>query len=170
MNATPVPHIPAPSGSERDADGRLVALDFAGGSPPAAGTANDWLVAVDGSAHSLRALDAALRMAETMTGCRLHLVNVQHWLGKEAAETELAQRGWAATAQARATLDAAGRPWQLHIAMGEAADCIIALAGRLGCAGIVVGSRGLGVTEGLLLGSVATRLARLSPHPVLLVR
>ena len=53
--------------------------------------------------------------------------------------------------------------------MGEAAEQIIALTGRLDCSGIVIGSRGLGVTESLLLGSVTSKLMHLSPYPGMVV-
>ena len=46
---------------------------------------------------------------------------------------------------------------------------IIALTGRLECSGIVIGSRGLGVTESLLLGSVTYKLMHLSPYPGMVV-
>lgn len=162
--------IPTPSGSERDDDGRLVGLVFDSEPPLPAPATNPWLVAVDSSDNALRAVAHAAQQADEMNVCSLHLVNVQHWLGKEAAEAELARRAWLATARARALLDAEGHPWRLHVAMGEAADQIIALSGHLGCTGIVIGSRGLGVTKSLLLGSVAYKLMHLSPHPVMVVR
>lgn len=168
MNTTD--HAPAPGQTERDADGRLVAASFSGGNGPGDAGNNVWLVAIDGSAHSLRATAEAMRLAEQMRECSLHLVNVQPWMSKEAAETELAQRGWTATAGARALLDAANAPWQLHVVMGECAEQLVALARRLGCRGIVVGSRGLGATESLLLGSVAQKVIHSSPAAVLVVR
>lgn len=164
------PHIPAPVGSERDADGRLVGLVFDSEPPLPAAATNPWLVAVDPSDNALRAVAHAARQAGEMTACALHLVNAQAWFGKEAAEAELARRAWLATARARALLDAEGRPWRLHVAMGEPADQIVALAGRLACSGIVIGSRGQGVAKNLLLGSVACKLMHLSPYPVMMVR
>ena len=129
-----------------------------------------WLIAVDGSDHSLRAVAEAARMAAQLKDCRLHLVNVQHWLSREAAESELESRGWKATEKARDLLGAAALPWQLHIVMGEAAEAIVALSARLGCQTIVIGSRGLGATENLLVGSVAYKVIHLSPVSVLVVR
>jgi nucleotide-binding universal stress UspA family protein len=170
MNTTEEQTIPLPASTERDPDGRLVGLsiDSRHGSPAQDG--NAWLVAADGSEHSNRAVAEAVNLARQMKDCALHLVNVQHWLGKEAAETELRHRGLAATEQARSLLDAAGKPWRLHVVMGEAAEGIVALATRLGCHGIIVGSRGLGATENLLLGSTAQKVIHLSPVPVLVVR
>lgn len=170
MSRQETQQVPAPSASVRDADGRLIGLRFDHGLDPASTAGNAWLVAVDGSEHSQRALAEALQLAAQLHTCTLHLINVQHWLSKEAAETGLAQRGLAATSAAAATLAQAGRPWCLHIAMGEPAECIVALATQLGCRGIVVGTRGLGSAENLLLGSVADKVIRHSPVPVLVVR
>lgn len=164
------PDIPLPASVTRDADGRMVAVRFASGNAQPADGPNAWLVAVDGSEHALRAVAEAIRLADRMKECTLHLVNVQHWLSKEAAETELAARGWTACAKARARLEQTARPWQLHVAMGEAAERIVALAGQLGCQGIVIGSRGLGTAENLLVGSVAYKVIHISPIPVLVVR
>lgn len=162
--------IPTPTSSERDDDGRLVSLVFDSEPPLRTPATNPWLVAVDSSEAVLRAVAHAARQADAMTACALHLVNVQPWLGMEAAEAELARRAWLATGWARALLDAESHPWRLYVSMGEPADQIMALAGRLGCSGIVIGSRGLGVTKSLLLGSVAYKLMHLSPHPVTVVR
>lgn len=170
MNASNPSKMPTPGSVERDEDGRLVGLHIDGDQPLVAHGENAWLVAVDGSSHAQRAVAEAAHLACQMPGCSLHLVNVQHWLSKEAAETELAQRGWAASEKARAFLDARGQPWRLHVVMGEAAEHIVALASRLGCRGIVIGSRGLGAAENLLVGSVAYKVIHLSPVSVLVVR
>lgn len=161
--------IPTPSRSDRDSDGRMIGLTFDGGVQATPG-GKLWLVAVDGSDHALRAVAEAARLAGQIKDCSLALVNVQHWLSREAAETELASRGRRVTEKARTLLAASGTPWQLHIVMGEAAESIVALSGRLGCQMIVVGSRGLGATENLLVGSVAYKVIHLSPVSVLVVR
>ena len=169
MKATQVPAMPAPTLTERDSDGRLIGVVIDCAQPLPAVTDNAWLVAIDGSAHSLRATAEAAHLAGLMRGGAIHLLNVQPWLGKEAAESELPRRGWAATAGARECLNASGIPWRLHVLMGDAAECIVALADHLGCV-IVIGSNGLGATEALLLGSVAYQVLHLSKAPVLVVR
>ena len=163
-----LPKITAQNHIERDADERLV-YAVIDSEPPLTNASNRWLIAVDGSPHSLRATAAAMRHAAAMKSCALHLVNVQPWLSKEAAEDELLRRGWVASADARAMLDGAGQPWQLHVAMGEAAENIVALAERLECQGIVIGHYGFGVAKALLLGSVAQKVAHLSTLPVMVV-
>lgn len=161
--------LPVPIASERDPDGRLVGLSFDSAPPLPAPENNPWLVAVDGSDNALRAVVHAAHQAGELKACALHLVHVQHWLSKEAAETELAPRAWLATARARALLDTKGQPWRLHVVMGDPADQIMALAVRLRCNGIVVGNRGLNVVENLLFGSVTKKLLHLSGPPLVVV-
>ena len=163
--------VPKPVSEERDDIGRLIAATFEIGPPaPDAGSGNRWLVAVDGSDHSLRAVAQAARLAsEPRERAGIDLINVQPWLSKEAAETELPQRGWAATARARALLDAAGVSWRVHVVMGEAAPHIVRLADALGSRGIIMGSHGL-TAQTLLLGSVAYKVIHMATVPVLVVR
>jgi len=104
-----------------------------------------------------------------MRACALHLIQVQPWLSKEAAEAELAQRALDATARARGLLDAQGLPWRLHVAMGDPAERILERAVHLRAIGIIIGSRGLNVVESMLLGSVAYKVMHTSPVPVMVV-
>lgn len=159
-------NLPAPITFQRDAEGRLVGLAFDSVPPLTAPDANPWLVAIDSSDNALRAVEHAMHQADDMTACALHLVHVQTWLAKEAAETELAQRAWIATQRARALLDANGHSWRLHVVMGDVADCIFQLAGQLRCSGIIVGNRGLGITESLMFGSVTSKLMQLGGPPL----
>ncbi|MGI5837072.1 MAG: universal stress protein [Chloroflexota bacterium] len=57
-----------------------------------------------------------------------------------------------------------------RVAMGEPADRIIDLAGREEFDLVIVGHRGLGGVRGLVLGSIAKRVAEAAPCPVLVVR
>lgn len=162
--------VQIPIDTTRDTDGRLVGLTIDYGLGVTTTSSDAWLVAVDGSEHSEHAVAESIRLATKMKGCALHVLNVQHWMSKEAAESELMNQGLAATEAAWVLLDGAGVPWCLHIAMGEVADSIVALADSLGCHGIVIGSRGLGAAENLLIGSVAYKVIHLSRIAVLVVR
>lgn len=155
--------------SRRDADGRLVRLELAGSSGKGEAAGPAWLIAIDGSTQANRAVAEALRLAAEMTSCTLHLVHVEHWMSKEAAETELLVRGERACRDAIHQLEAAGHHWRLHLALGQAAETIVAIASELGCRGIMLGSRGLGAPSSLLLGSVSSNVIRHSPVPVLVV-
>jgi nucleotide-binding universal stress UspA family protein len=167
MNATQV--TPTFASSEYDTESRLVGLVYDSAPPLSAPDTNPWLVAVDGSDNALRAVAHAAGQAAAMHDFALHLVHVQPWLSKEAAEAELAHRALGATARARSLLDDKGLPWRLHVALGEPAERIIHRAVRISASGIVIGSRGLNVVESLLFGSVAYKVMHLSPLPVMVV-
>ena len=160
---------------QRDDLGRLVSVTWHGAG---AGTRDRrvddsssarWLVAIDGSACSLRAAAMAAQLVALEPHAEIALVHVEPWLNREAAETELPCRGWAATAQARALLDAASVGWRLYAVMGEAASEIAGLAEQLDSRGIVIGSRGLTAAESLFLGSVAYKVVHSAKLPVLIV-
>lgn len=55
-----------------------------------------------------------------------------------------------------------------YIKGGPSARTIIAFAKEQGCDLIVVGSRGLGASEGYMLGSVSHKVTSISPVPVLI--
>lgn len=161
---------PAPEAVEHDDLGRLVAVAW---SRPGSGGRPDrgrWLVAVDGSPCSLRAVGFAAGLVETAPAPAIDVVHVHPWLTKEAAETELPRRGWEVTAAAREALDRAGVDWRVHVRMGDAATAIAALADALDSRGIVIGSRGLTAIESLFLGSVAYKVVHVCRQPVLIVR
>lgn len=156
---------------QRDDMGRLVGVTWhAAGAASGEKARARWLVAVDGSACSLRAVALVADLAARENCAEVDLVHVQPWLNKEAAETELPRCGWAATAQTRQLLDTASVGWHLHVVMGEGAPEIVAKASALGSRGIAIGRRGLTVTESLLLGSVAYEIVHLAWLPVLIVR
>ncbi len=161
--------LPKPDQAVRDSDGRLISISINGDPLSAVTKENIWLVAIDGSKYSLHAATQAVQLGLTQS-CAIHLINVQPWISKESAENELQKRGWDATAKAREMLNEKGIPWCLHIIMGEAVESIIALADRLACNGIIIGSKGLGMTEAMLLGSVAYQVIHRSKISVLVVR
>ena len=160
----------APALKQRDDMGRLVALAWHGTGFDA-GTARDrWLVAVDGSRGSLRAVEMVIRLSALEQGAGVDLVHVESWLNKEAAETELVRRGWAVMTTARQLLDASHIHLRLYALMGEAALQIASLADQLGSRGIAIGSRGLTAAESVLLGSVASKVVHLPRTAVLIAR
>ncbi len=166
---SPAQVTPVLTGSEHDSDGRLVGMVYDSAPPLPAPATNPWLIAVDGSDNSLRAVAHAAGQVGAMNAMSLHLVHVQPWLSKEAAEAELAHRALGATALARGLLDAKSLPWRLHVALGEPAERIIHRAVRISASSIVIGSRGLNVVESMLFGSVAYKVMHLSPVPVMVV-
>ena len=59
---------------------------------------------------------------------------------------------------------------KVQTASGEVARCIIECAQKAKCHEIVMGTRGSGAVKGLLIGSVATKVAQLAEVPVTLVK
>jgi nucleotide-binding universal stress UspA family protein len=161
---------PVPVSERRDDIGRLVAMTWHRDGPVMTADGRRWLVAVDGSECSLRAVAIAARLVAAAGEGEVDLVHVQPWLVKESAETELPRRAWEATAAARQALEAASVRWRLHVEMGEAAARIVNLSDVLDSRGIVIGSHGLTATESLFLGSVAYKVVQLGNRPVLIGR
>ena len=139
------------------------------------------LLAVDGSESSAHAVQHFMTMRDDLrdpSAVKLHLVNVQRSLSRDVsnfvAETTRGEfhkeRGDAALAPARATLDAAGYAYEVHQLVGEPGPTIAALADTIGADLIVMGTRGLSAQTGALLGSVAQRALEHAAVPVLLAR
>lgn len=138
-----------------------------------------WLIAIDGSAPSLKVIDYVItEAANRLTRPQLLLVNVQpplsnditRFIEEKVVSDYHRETGDAALAQARQKLDAAGLAYSSHIMLGEAAPTLVEFAADKGCSMIVMGARGLGSAAGLLMGSVATKVVKLSTVPVLLVK
>lgn len=134
------------------------------------------LAAVDGSAAADSAVRDLLALRDLLGELVVDLVHVQapltlleivapphddvlrHWSGR-ACE--------AATAAARRMLEDAGAAGTLHCLNGDAASHIVALADRQGAELVVMGIHGHGALSLPTPGSVALRVAALSPVPVL---
>jgi nucleotide-binding universal stress UspA family protein len=138
------------------------------------------LIAVDGSEHARRAIEAAGRLASQMPAVEVVLLNVADamiFYGEpppfDFEAIERAQRMHqeklltAAEAQARAC----GLSKVLtQSAVGLAAQEILRVADERGVDQIVMGTHGRGPVGSLLLGSVAQRVVHQAKVPVLLVR
>lgn len=137
------------------------------------------VIPVDGSDRSLAAVRyAAGRLAQATRHLEIHLLNVQPPLPSAAAtfiDSAVLRdfhrdEGVKALAGARKLLDEAGLRHVSNTIVGEPAETIAAYAEQQDCAGIVMGTRGLGHAAGLLLGSVAHKVLQLSKVPVTLVK
>jgi nucleotide-binding universal stress UspA family protein len=139
------------------------------------------LVAVDGSEHSNRAVEFALKSRGLYKDpVEIHLINVQPTLpfgsrvssvlGHEQIAQYHRDEGMAALKWAMQRLDSAGASYSHHICVGEPGEVLAEFAREHACDQIVMGTRGLGATTSLLLGSVATKVIHLSTVPVLLVK
>ena len=139
------------------------------------------LVAVDGSKHSLAAVQSVIRHADwyreppSVELVTVHLaVPAFHGLhavvGTAQVERYYHDEGVAAMAAARRKLDAAKIAYRAQVLVGEPAKRIVEHAARTRCDLICMGSRGLGDLGKALLGSTATKVLNLAKVPVLLVK
>jgi nucleotide-binding universal stress UspA family protein len=137
------------------------------------------LVPIDGSKTALRALRHAAALAR-VSRAQVRLLNVQPpmplygmvraYLHERQYREACAGLAARALAPAQHALRRAGVAHQADVAYGEPGATIAATAHRLKCASIVMGTRGLGSVEGLLLGSVATKVIHLAKVPVTLIK
>lgn len=140
----------------------------------------DWLVACDGSAASLRALQHALaHLAGRDSGARLHLLNVRTPTGHfsdtpqvtdEAALTMLHNEAHTELASAFRLIEAAGIDYDCRIAIGDPVARILETAEDLGCGHIAMGTSGLGWLGGMVLGSISAGVLRRTSIPLTLVK
>lgn len=138
------------------------------------------LLAVDGSASSLRAVDHLIELvAQWRTPPQIHLLHVhppiplgrvQAHIGKETLAAHYREEGEAALATAQQRLAAAGLAYTPHLHVGLPAEVIVHQAELLAVDQVVIGSHGHTALAGVLLGSVAQKLAQLLKTPLLLVK
>jgi nucleotide-binding universal stress UspA family protein len=136
------------------------------------------LVPVDGSVGAERAVDHAITLANWGLVDQVHLLNVQYplpgavttFVGSKAVSGYHHDEGMKALAGARAKLDEAKVPYHVHIVVGQPAETIAAFCQELKSDQIVMGTRGLGKTAGIVLGSVARNVIAKAPVPVTVVK
>ncbi|CAM3615502.1 UspA domain-containing protein [Bordetella sputigena] len=137
------------------------------------------LVPIDGSDNALRALNYVVRHIKMYEPLTLHLLNVQIpvisgsvrlFVDQDTIRRYHQEEGESMLAKAKALLDEAHVPYEAHIKVGHIAETIAAAAEQHKCDQIVMGSRGLGTTAGLWLGSVTTKTLHLAQVPVTIVK
>ena len=139
------------------------------------------LIPVDGSPASLRAVDFAIEMVTQNPSTSLVLLHVQNIPAIElAGASEAMDTNWlheaGSQASAKALKDAIGKSEDASIAFktlvraGQTAKAIAQVAREEDVKHIVMGTRGLGGVQGLLLGSVATQVIHLAEVPITLIK
>jgi nucleotide-binding universal stress UspA family protein len=138
------------------------------------------LIAVDGSEHSLHAIEAVARIANETVQRQIVLLNVRGGpllhgdlplLSRQ--EVDEAQKKaqdnvlTLALERARACGLVIGATRRVE---GDAASEIVRVAAECGADQIVIGTRGMGALGSLFMGSVAQRVVQLAAVPVLLVK
>ena len=137
------------------------------------------VVGVDGSDQSIRAARVAAGLSH-MKGCRLHIVTVVRppvgWGGVVGSPPPAEARATAMERAQRSVLDTTVAALDLDdvetIATEEIGDPATALSSyceTVGAGQLVVGRRGAGMVERIVLGSVADRLAHHAPCALMIV-
>jgi nucleotide-binding universal stress UspA family protein len=137
------------------------------------------LLPVDGSDNSTR---AAAGFIDLLDGYKekpeIHILNVQYSLDGNVSsfinQADIKQyhqeEGLKCLQNTRQLLDQKGVAYQYHITVGDPAEMIVRFATEKHYDQIVMGPRGKGGLQGLLLGSVTNKVMQLSSIPVLLVK
>ncbi len=149
--------------------------------PPSSGQLRRFLLAVDGSEGSARAVRHWLAMRHDLrdpAGVELHLINVQRpvsgdvssFVTGQSLQEYYQERSETALAPARALLQGEGQAYREHRPVGQPGPTIAEVAQAQACDLIVMGTRGLATHTAALLGSVAQNTIERSNVPVLLVK
>lgn len=137
------------------------------------------LLPVDGSDYANKAITGFIALLDWYKEKpELHLLNVQYPLRGNVAlfinQTDIKQyhqeEGQKELQSTCALLDQAGVAYQYHIVVGDPAEMIVRFASEKQCDQIVMGPRGAGGIQGLLLGSVSSKVMQLAKTPVLLIK
>ena len=137
------------------------------------------LLPVDGSDNSSKAVTDFIRLLDWYKEKpEIHLLNVQYALDGNVSlfinQADIKQyhqeEGLKSLQNTRDLLDQAGIAYQYHITVGDPAEMIVRFAAEKHYDLIVMGPRGKGNIQGLLLGSVTNKVMQLSSIPVLLVK
>lgn len=137
------------------------------------------VVGVDGSEQSGRASKVAAALARTH-GAALFLVTVvrppEGWWGmvgspppSDAVAKALARAAEEVLDTTVANLDMEGLEWESGTELGDPAESLAQVCRERAADLLIVGRRGAGLVERIVLGSTADRVLRLSPCPVLIV-
>ena len=134
------------------------------------------LVPFDGSAHSRHALQVAADLARC-TQAALRIIYVYDMLPVYLGEpnfdnllNRVLTEANAIVKEALEQIQAQGVPATGDVLEGPAAEAILRVAEAEKLDLIVIGSRGLGQFEGLLMGSVSDRVLHHAHVPVMVVR
>ena len=137
------------------------------------------LVPTDFSPYAERALDYAIALASALRArvTLLHVISALYWATGDlpgalsaAVLEELEAVARQSLKQALQRVRDAGLDGEAMVVHGSPFECIVAAARDQGIDLIVMGSHGRTGLRHVLLGSVAERVVRLAPCPVLVTR
>ncbi|WP_099188396.1 universal stress protein [Tepidibacter mesophilus] len=137
---------------------------------------NTILLAVDGSQHSLRSTEEAIKIASLSNNCTIEVVfvvdfeksksEVIHTQGKE--ELKLSRRKKLLFIEEK--LKSSKVSYQTNILHGEPGPTIVDYANKGNFELVIIGSRGLNTFQEMVLGSVSHKVAKRAKCPVLIVK
>ncbi|EHG21135.1 hypothetical protein HMPREF9334_01067 [Selenomonas infelix ATCC 43532] len=119
------------------------------------------LVPVDGSVGGCKAVDEALFIAEKCDA-ELDFVYVASNINKDIPSHIVFDRIWEKLSDERKA--------RKHVKSGHIAKSILEVADEQGSDMIVMGSRGLGLLKGVLIGSVSQKVIEEAKIPVMVVK
>jgi nucleotide-binding universal stress UspA family protein len=137
------------------------------------------LLPIDGSAASNKAVTDFIQLLGWYKEVpEIHLLNVQlslhgdisMFIDKDTIQQYHQEGGMKKLQNARELLHQAGLTCHEHIIVGDPAEIIAQFAIEQSFDQIVIGPRGLGAVKSILLGSVASKLIKLSSIPVLVLK
>lgn len=139
------------------------------------------LVAIDGSAQSLKGVELALELAQK-TGSEVMLLEVVpiipvYGSGERKLRQEIDERDSDMTAEAEADLANAGRkfeelkiPYKSEVVIGDPAEKICLIADEEKISMIIIGTHGRTGISRFLMGSVSSKVVTHAPCSVLVTR
>jgi nucleotide-binding universal stress UspA family protein len=131
------------------------------------------LLATDGSEDAVRATEAASDLAQK-SGAELHVVHVWHdvrGFAHDFVKRELRRQGQEVLdGQVEKIRSAEGEVAKAHLRGGRTSNEIIALGEEIDAGLLVVGSRGMGTVQRILMGSQSEEIVHHSRIPVLVLR
>jgi nucleotide-binding universal stress UspA family protein len=137
------------------------------------------LVAVDGSAYGIAAIDHVLKLAASGCDHDIQLLTVQipldtghvrRFIARDSLEAHYRDAGNQALAGAIARVQEAGTRCTPHIAVGHIAHTINHYAAELAVDLLVIGTHGRTGLSKAVMGSVATEVIRQATVPVTVVK
>jgi nucleotide-binding universal stress UspA family protein len=139
------------------------------------------LVSIDGSKHSIKAIDYLVQNASMFSGKGSGLIvlhvepnvippEVTQYISKKSIADWYADQSKAAIKAATAKLDKAKVPYKLVQKIGHVADTILAETKTAKAEMIVMGSHGRSSLMSLVMGSVTSQVLAQSKQPVLIIK
>lgn len=138
-----------------------------------------FLVPVDGSQNSVRALETAFSWSKDLGGAKIHVItvqlpiasgNIKQYFSKNDIEAYYQDEGQKALDPVKHLVENAGVTCSVKVLVGQVAETIVEYAEKHACDQIIMGTRGLGQISGLLLGSVAAKVIHSADIPITLVK